>query len=337
MYHKRRIVFIVMLLCMIIPFAGCRRSANGKGGALFSIKKEQVPVYRFEELMFGTAPGQLQTRLSQEAPKYQNTILNVYPQDPKYLAQVADMAKDPTMREIYDTIENHYKDLGWLQQEMTSALNKAKKLDDSIQCDKVITFASGLLDYTNRVAANESSVLISLDQYVVPCFKKYGYFQLPSYLVSLCTKEHIVPDAMASIARAHIVLTQGDMTLLDYMIAEGKVLYFLDQVLPKTNDTIKIRYTNRQWQWAQHNAGKVWAYWIQNNLLFEKDYNQIFNFVEDAPKTNAFGDSAPRMTDYIGWQIVKQYVDKTHCNLHSLFSNPNAREILKVSGWKPKR
>src|SRR5574344_915641 len=123
MYHKRRIVFIVMLLCMIIPFVGCRRSANGKGGALFSIKKEQVPIYRFEELMFGTAPGQLQTRLSQEAPKYQNTILNVYPQDPKYLAQVADMAKDPTMREIYDTIENHYKDLGWLQQEMTSALN----------------------------------------------------------------------------------------------------------------------------------------------------------------------------------------------------------------------
>lgn len=327
-----------MLLCLaLLPFAACKRGADGNAGWKGSRGKPLVPMYRFEELMFGTAPAELQSRLAQEAPKYSNTLLNVYPDDAAYVTQVADMAKDPTMREIYDTIERRYAKLDWLQKELSGAMGRAAALDSNLRCDKIITFASGLMDYSNRIAANDNSVLIAIDQYVAPYFKKYGYFQMPSYLVSLCTPEHIVPDAMAAIARQHIVLAQGDMRLLDYMIAEGKVLYFLDKVLPKTADTLKIRYSKVQYEWAAHNAGKVWAYWIQNNLLFEKDYNEIFHFVEDAPKTNVFGDSAPRMTDYIGWQIVKQYADKTKCSMQALFDNANADGILKTSGWKPQR
>lgn len=338
MLHSKKLFIIILLAVLtLLPFAACRRQKDGQADHGFGNGKQLVPMYRFEELMFGTPPDALKQRLSQEAKNYQNTSLNVHPEDATYISQVADMAKDLTMREIYDTIESRYADLGWLQEELTEAIRKATTLDDSIHCNKIVTFASGMLDYTHRVTADDNSLLISIDQYVVPQFKKYAYFQLPSYIVALSTPQHIVPDAMAAIAREHIVLPQGDMTLLDYMIAEGKVLYFLDRVLPKTADTLKIRYSKEQMQWAQHRTDKVWAYWIQNDLLFEKDYNAIFNFMEDAPKTNAFGDSAPRMTDYIGWQIVNQYASKTKCSLPDLFNNPNSREILKVSGWKPAR
>ncbi len=319
---------------LLLPFCSCKRNGNKTGS-------NPVPIYRFEQLMFGSATDELPLRLQQEVPHYHNTLLNVYPDDPRYVAQVQEMAQDPILREIYDTICHDYSDLSWLQAELTVALRHAQALDSNIACQKIVTFISGLLDYTNRVAANESSLLIALDQYVVQDFKKYGYFDLPQYLVNLCTPHHIVPDAMAAIARNHIVLgnenDNQEPMLLDYMIAEGKVLYFLDQVLPGTADTLKIRYSLAQWQWAEENAGQVWAYWIQNELLFERDNNKIFNFTDDAPKTNAFGESAPRMTDYIGWQIVKQYMNKTHNDLHTLFNTANARTILKESGWKPKR
>lgn len=331
--------FSRVLSRVAIAIALCITAACGNKKQENNDEKEGVPVYRFEQLMFGTAPQALPDALKQQAHLYSNTLLNIYPDDAHYLAQVADMAQDAIMREIYDTVSVHFKDMSGLQKELSEAITKAEKLDDSIHCDKVVTFISGLLDYTNRVAANESSLLIALDQYVVPSFKKYGFFDLPTYLVELSTPQHIVPDAMAAIARNHIALPENtqDPMLLDYMIAEGKVLYFLDKVLPKTADTLKIRYSAEQWQWATKNEGKVWAYWLQHELLFERDNSKIFNFTDDAPKTNAFGDSAPRMTDFIGWHIVEQYMNKSNVSLHSLFMNTDARQILKESGWKPKR
>ncbi len=309
----------------------------------FSCKEHKdsplIPIYRFEQLMFGTPDKEIPQYLHDEAPHYHNTLLNVYPDDPHYMMQVQEMAQDPILREIYDTISLKYSNLTMLQKELSDAIDRAHSLDSTIRCEKIITFISGLLDYTNRVAANENSLLIALDQYTVQCFKKYSYFDLPQYLVNLCTSKHIVPDAMSAIARNHIVMNNDgqDPMLLDYIIAEGKVLYFLDQVLPQTADTLKIRYTQAQWKWAEENANQVWAYWLQHDLLFERDHKQLFNFIDDAPKTNAFGESAPRMTAYIGWQIVNQYIKQTNNDLHTLFNTPDALLILKQSGWKPKR
>lgn len=296
-----------------------------------------MPLLRFEQVMFDTPVAQLQQQLLHDSSTYACSLLNVLPSNPMFMSQVTGMVQDANMREIYDTLQQHFNDLAWLQEEMGEAVAKMQQQDDSLRCDKVITFVSGLMDYVHRVAADDGVILIALDQYTVPWFKKYGYFQLPGYLVTLCQQQYIVPDAIASLTRANIVLPNSEMTLLDYMIAEGKVQYVLNLALPHTADTLKLRYSEAQLEWARHNEKEVWAYWIQNALLFEKDYNAIFNFIKDAPKTNVFGDSAPRMTDYIGHRIVAQYMEKSGSSLHELLQNPDSRDILKVSGWKPKR
>lgn len=333
-YTMKRAIFIISILCSFL-LAGCRHRADD--GHAPATKDNAVALLRFEDVMFETQPDLLRDKLKQVAPQFSSSVLNIRPNDPAFMAQIIGMAQDPACRELYDTIRKHYADLSWLNGELNKAMARSLKLDDSMKCPKAITFISGQLDYTNRVVADDSSVLIALDQYVVPCFKKYGYFQLPTYLVALSTKEHILPDAMAAVARQHIVLAEGDMTLLDYMVAEGKVQYYLHRVLPKHDDTLLLRYNAFQMNWAKAHTRDVWAYWIQNDLLFEKDYNEIFNFVEDAPKTNAFGDSAPRMTDYIGWQIVEAYMKNAKRTLRQLFQDPDARRILKDSGWKPNR
>lgn len=324
-----------LLLLLLIPSlltVSCRHAGSGSAKT-----GKEIPLLRFEQVMFDTPAQQLQQRLTRDSSLYACPLLNIEPHNQQYLAQVQGMACDTTMREIYNATRQQYGDLAWLQEEVSAAVEKAQRLDDSISCNKIITFVSGLLDYTHRVVADDGVILIALDQYTVPSFEKYGYFQLPGYLVTLCRRQYMVPDAVAALARANIVLPDGDISLLDYMIAEGKVQYVLDNVLPHTPDTLKLRYNESQLEWARQNEDKVWAYWIQNGLLFEKDYNSIFNFIEDAPKTNAFGDSAPRMTDFIGRQIVAQYMKKSGSTLHELLQNPDSRAILRVSGWKPKR
>ena len=128
---------------------------------------------------------------------------------------------------------------------------------------------------------------------------------------------------------------EQNSTMLDLMISEGKVLYFLDQVMPKKDNRLKIRYSEEQMEWMKANESNVWAFFIQNNLLYEKDFSRYHNFVDDAPKTNAFKDSAPRTTHYIGWQIVRKYMENNKCSMKELFNNTDSQAILAASKYKP--
>lgn len=297
-----------------------------------------IQIQRFEKEMFGVPIAGLEAHLKGIKTQYDCALLNVYPDDPNYMTQICDMAQDRTMREIYDSIQSKYADLSWLEKDLTQALGRLKRVDNRINCNKIITFASGTFDYANRVAADRNSILIAIDQYTVPMFKHYGYFQLPMYLVHLCDSQYIASDCIAAVAQQHVAIPETEMNLLDYMIAEGKTTYLQSIALPKTEDSILLRYTSEQMEWIEDNEQKAWAYLIQNNLLYEKDFNKIHNFIEDAPKTNCFGnESAPRIAAYFGLRIVRRYMKGHDINTRELLDNTNSQSILRLSGYKPER
>ena len=95
-------------------------------------------------------------------------------------------------------------------------------------------------------------------------------------------------------------------------------------------------YRENWWPWMQENAKHVWGWMIENDALFSRDMSQLHNLIDDAPKTNAFGDgSAPRTHAWLGWQIVKQYVKKSGVGMEALLAETDSRKILNQSGWRP--
>jgi hypothetical protein len=157
------------------------------------------------------------------------------------------------------------------------------------------------------------------------------------YIVNLLDSVYLPVDCMAAYAISKIPQGNNQQSMLDYMIFNGKVLYFLDKVFPKMDDCIKIRYSADQMKWAEENEGNIWGYFIQKQLLYENDYSKIRPFVNEAPSTSVFENSAPRLTDFIGWKIVKRYMDKKGGSMKELFNNTNSQQILTDSGYKPKR
>lgn len=247
-------------------------------------------------------------------------------------------ATDPIMQDIYRITDSCFKDLKWLEQDLNKSLRKANNLHPDIHYTKLITLVTGAFDYSNRVFCTTEHLAISIDQYAMPHYERYGYFGTPLYLIRLCDTAYILSDCMSAIARQYIATpntTNGTLSLLDYAIAEGKVLYFLDKVIPNTAEHIKIRYTPEQWKWMVANEQNVWGYLLQNDLLYCRDHNRFHNFIDDAPQTNAFRDSAPRTTDYIGWQIVKSYAERTKCTMKELFENADSQDILNKSAYHP--
>ena len=320
----------LLSICLILSVAGCqhRNSTEHHEGDL--------SINRFEQLLFQTDRNDLPQKLTEVANIYNCHLLKIYPNDPQYMQMLQGFVSDPVVKEVYRITDSCYPTLYELEHNLTKALEKAAKLHPDIHCSKCFSLVTCDFDYNSRVTFEDGEMLISLDQYALPYFQKFGYFQTPLYIVAQCTPANILPDCMAAIARNHIALPSTEQpSLLDYMIMEGKVLYFIDQVLPDTPDSLKIRYTKEQMHWMESNEKMVWAYFVQNKVLYEDDYMRIHNFIDDAPKTNAFKDSAPRTTQYIGWQIVKAYMKKTHKSMKALFENANSQEILTQSCYRP--
>lgn len=289
---------------------------------------EPVTIHRFEQFLFA---GQ------GNAADFTTPLLNYNPDDPAFKAALDDFVNDPSVRRIYTVTDSLYHDLSWLEQELGDAMARTEELCPEMNVQHFYTLVTADLgNYPNRVFGNLTDMAISLDNYTLGHVDEMQRFGIPAYITRLCRREYIASDVMASAARSHIELPDGDLTFLDYAIAEGKTLYFLDQVLPSTPDTIKLRYTKAQLDWMQENAENVWGWLIQNKMLFSSDMTQLNNLVDDAPKTNAFGEgSAPRTNAWLGWQIVKQYMKKTGVSVSELFADTDSRKILETSGWRP--
>ena len=67
---------------------------------------------------------------------------------------------------------------------------------------------------------------------------------------------------------------------------------------------------------------------------------KIQKYLTDAPFTPGLGDhneSAPKLGIWIGWQIVKKYMDKNpDVTLQQLMKETDAQKILHASRYKPK-
>jgi len=121
------------------------------------------------------------------------------------------------------------------------------------------------------------------------------------------------------------------------MIIAGKALYFVDVTLPDVKDEFKIGYSAKQLDWSQKNESNIWAFIIENQLLFSSNPQGVSKMMTDAPFTSGFAAESPgRLGAYIGWQIVRNYMKEADgITLKQLMEDTDAQQILKVSKFKP--
>ena len=294
-------------------------------------RRQDVHFNRFEQFLFSQ-------KSDYKPADFRTNLINFNPEDTAYLRALDDFRSDEVVYDIYRITDSLYHDIRWLERDLGGALARLSELCPDIRYDGFYTMVTADIDdYRNRVFCNDHELAVSLDHYAVGNMERYQYFGLPAYIIALSTREHIAADCMAAIAREHIVLPEGQLTMLDYIVAEGKVMWLLEKTLPHTPDSILLRYSSAQLDWMKHNTANVWAWLIENRMIYSTDYALLRNFIDDAPKTNAFGDgSAPRTVAYIGWQIVGRYMKKSGASAAELLEETDSQKILTISGWRTK-
>lgn len=300
-------------------------------------KSEEVHFHRFDQLLFDTPADQLATELKAHEQEFRSELILLYPDEPEFMEMTQEFVADPVMRDIYRITDSLYHDLSDVERELGKALARAYKLCPKMAHIKhFYTMVTGDFNTDYRVFTNDIDLCVCLDQYSLGAMEHYQYFGTPNYLVNTLTRERIVPDCIITLANPYVTWDNGKLSLLDHAIADGKKLYFMEKTLPGIADTLLLRYTADQLQWMRNNERNVWGWLLQNKLLYSTDQSAYRNLMGDAPHTNAFGnDSAPRIASYIGWQIVRTYMKKSHCSMQQLFDETDSQKILTASGWRP--
>jgi len=131
-----------------------------------------------------------------------------------------------------------------------------------------------------------------------------------------------------------------DKTFLAHILYYGKLLYLKDVFLPKIEDFRKIGYTPEELEWAKANEDQVWRYFVERELIFDSDTDLYSRFLYPAPFSKFYleldAESPARLGQYIGWQMIRQYMDKNDVSVQEMLGT-NAETIFNKANYKPKK
>lgn len=149
-------------------------------------------------------------------------------------------------------------------------------------------------------------------------------------------KENIACDCMRAWAMMEFPNKDSIENLLNTMIYNGKVLYFAKAMMPEKSDTVIIRYTKNELAYCVKSEKEMYAFMVENDLLFSTKYKDIMRFTKDGPFTAGFKNSPARVGNWIGWQIVKKYIElNPQVSLKGLMETNDHQGIFIASKYNP--
>lgn len=201
---------------------------------------------------------------------------------------------------------------------------------------KVITVTSEV-DYRNPVILADSLLLIALDTYLGSDHKFYQGIQ--RFYTQNFRKEQIDVDVAFAFAKKIIPPNRG-RRFIDEMIYHGKLLYLTENLLTTKPTHEIIGYKPNKLDWAKDNEVNIWTFFVENELLFSTDSKLLQRFINPGPFSKFYlqfdAESPPRLGRYIGWQMVKAYMNKNNIPLQML-AGKSADEIFEQAKYKPKK
>ena len=328
--------FIKLLPLIILALFSCSRSADRRNSDVSDIKIEKVKIARYEQALFGIDKSNLKTELEKLQPQYP-MFLDGDLNDSSNLKRISDYLTDTLLISVFKDCQQRWPDISILESELTEAFRHYKYYYPNKKLPDVYTYISGF-DYEYPVQYFDDHLLIAIDLYLGADYPRYKKLGLANYILKRFDKEYLIRDCMLTMARTETDLVKGGTVLLNLMIREGKLIWFTGILLPDLSESVLLDYTESQWQWAKKGESTVWAFLIENEMLYTSEMQPVQKFLGDAPFTSYFGsESPPDLGTFIGWQIITSYMNRhPDITVEELMKNYNAQEILNQSGYKPK-
>jgi gliding motility-associated lipoprotein GldB len=324
-------------------------SCNSKKSVDISNIKLNIPIERFDQELSGLNSDSiseiaavLRKKYTWFYDDYMEKMVGAGPTwDTVYYTNLRSILRNKDYLELSATVAQTFPSLEKQQLELNQAFRYIKYYYPKQKFPRLISFISG---FAVQTPIGNDYIGIGLDMFLgkngdrfYPALRQ----SIPQYISRRFNPENISPRVIEAFIREEMFLeNDADRTLISKMVYNGKILYFMDSVLPAITDILKIGYSTEQLEWCKENEAGIWAYFLENDLLFESDYMKIQRYLSEAPFTPGLGEnssSAPKLGVWTGWQIVRQYMEKNpDISVQQLMLEKDAQKILAGSKYKPR-
>ena len=307
---------------------------------LFSCKKESKVKSEIAQVPINLEIQRFDREFAQAMPSDISNLKYKYPylfpkqfEDSVWVAKL----KDTIQQELLLEVNKAFGDFSKEEKELHSLFQHIKYYFPNYKVPKVVTLTSEV-SYDNRVILTDSLLLLGLDNYLGK--DHHFYRRVSKYVAKNMDKQFLVSDVANAFTKT-INRFPRNRTFLSRMLYFGKELYIKDVLMPNISEAQKIGYLQEEIDWALTNEEQMWRYFVERELLYSTDTELDRRFLDPAPFSK-FGleldsESPGRLGRYMGWQIIKAYMDKNpETPLIELLDMP-ADEIFKKSKYKPRK
>jgi gliding motility-associated lipoprotein GldB len=245
------------------------------------------------------------------------------------------LATNPALQKLGQQTGAEFKDTEGLQGQLQRMFQHVRYYFPAFRVPPVKTFVSGLLG--QDLLINDSLMVVSLDFFAGP---KASYRpDVPEYIQRRYAPAYLLPTTALAVSSKYNQHELTNQTMLGEMVQFGKALYFAEKVLPCTADTLVMGFTGPEMAGVQFNEGKIWAHFIEKNLLYSTAPFTIQKYMGERPNIPEIGKTCPgRVGAWVGWQIVRKYMSEhPNVTLAQLMAQKDPQRILSESHYRPKR
>ncbi len=243
---------------------------------------------------------------------------------------------DTLQQELHAEVLKAYPSEEDMAANLASLFQHIKYYYPQFKSPKVYTTTSDV-DYRSKVLSKDSLLVIALDTYLG---SEHPFYIGISNFISKNMKPSMITSEVATLYSKNYIGVPKQRSFLDQIIYFGKELYLKDLWLPNMSDALKIGYTEEELLWAQENEVDIWRNFVENEYLYSTDTGLARRFINPAPfskfKLELDNESPGMIGRYIGWQIVRSYMEQNNITPQELMIL-NAEEIFKKSKYKPKK
>jgi hypothetical protein len=302
-----------------------------------------VQIDRFEKTFFNLDTNTMQQSLADLRnaypaffPTFMRDILGVNPADTATYPIISAIIS--SYRSLNDTIQEKYRNLAWLQNELTYDFRFVKYYYPDYKIPRVITFI-GTLDAPGIVLTPQY-LGIGLHQYVGKNFSAYQSAEVqqlyPAYISRRFDKEYISVNCMKAVVDDVYPDKSTGKPLIEQMIEKGKQWFLLDHFAPDAADSVKTGFTQKQLDWVTENEGNIWPVVLKENL-YSIEPAVIQTYIGEAPFTQNMPQASPgNIGQWIGWRIVQKLADRNKkLSVQEVLQTP-AKAIFEGANYHPK-
>ncbi len=245
------------------------------------------------------------------------------PEDSVILQNIELFANDPGMAKFEKKISEKFPDLMSRHRIIISGFKNLKYHLPEAKIPTSIVYANTC--FQSSAFSTQNEIIMGLERYLgqdEPLVQELPRAIFYDWIKEGMDQKYFERDALCSWIMSNVVdMSEGN--LAQNMVNWGKILYFTEASFPDLDDEIIIRYSAEDLKWANENEFSLWDYLVKEKMLFRINETESINMLSPGPFTVGLPEKGPdRLGQYLGWQMVRKYMEKNSITLKQLQNTP---------------